>query len=147
MEFSEFLTWETLASLGGSVALVVAVVQLLKLPLDKVWKVPTNYIVYAVSLLVMLGVQQFALGGLNIETGLMAAVNAVIVTGLAMTAYRQIIEKPEVKKTSTKGYAVAELEAHDPTPTSEAAVQRALVYDHEREALQTDEDDRKQVEE
>lgn len=99
MEFSEFLSWETLATLGSVVALVVAIVQLLKLPADKVFgKVPTNYVVYGVSLLVMLAVQHFALGGLTIETGIMAAFNAVVVTGLAMISYRQLIERPEEAK-------------------------------------------------
>lgn len=101
MEFSEFLSWETLATLGSVVALVVAIVQLLKLPADKVFgKVPTNYVVYGVSLLVMLAVQHFALGGLTVETGIMAAFNAVVVTGLAMISYKQLIEKPEGQKTN-----------------------------------------------
>ena len=45
-----FFDWETLGTFAGAVAVTVFIVQLLKLPLDKVWKVPTRAVCYMIAL-------------------------------------------------------------------------------------------------
>lgn len=64
----------------------VAVVQLIKAPLDKVWKIPTRLLVYVVCLVLMLASAAFD-GGLTAENAALAVVNAVIPTLAAMGAY------------------------------------------------------------
>ena len=76
-------TWQSLGTMAGATAAVLMIVQFIKAPLDKIWKVPTRLIVYITALLILLAAQHFS-GGLNIENALLAAVNAVMV---ALSAY------------------------------------------------------------
>ncbi len=100
MEVETFFTWEALGTFSGAVALTVFVVQLLKLPLDKWWRIPTQYIVYVVSLAVLLLAQSFipSKGGLSWNSGLLCAFNAMLVALSAMSVYTQLIEKVETVK-------------------------------------------------
>ena len=79
----EPFTWAYLASIAGATAATLLIVQFLKVPLDKVWKIPTRLFVYVIALLIMIIATVFT-GGLTIETALLAVVNAFIV---ALTAY------------------------------------------------------------
>jgi len=80
---AEPFTWAYLASIAGATAATLLIVQFLKVPLDKVWKIPTRLFVYVIALLIMIIATVFT-GGLTIETALLAVVNAFIV---ALTAY------------------------------------------------------------
>lgn len=80
---TEPFTWAYLASIAGATAATLLIVQFLKVPLDKVWKIPTRLFVYVIALLIMIIATVFT-GGLTIETALLAVVNAFIV---ALTAY------------------------------------------------------------
>lgn len=84
---TEPFTWAALGTIAGCTAFALLFVQLIKAPLDKIWHVPTRLLVYVVCLIVMLLSARFGEGGLNVETGLLAAVNAVIPTLSAMGAY------------------------------------------------------------
>lgn len=93
---TEPLTWQYIATIAGATAATLLIVQLLKLPLDKVWKIPTRIWVYIIALVLMLLATQFTVG-LDLQTGLLTAVNAVIVALAAMGAYEMTFAKAEKK--------------------------------------------------
>lgn len=72
-------TWGQLATILGATTAVVLIVQLFKFPLDRVWKIPTRLLVYFISLVILLLATYFT-EGLTVESGLLTALNAVIVT-------------------------------------------------------------------
>lgn len=83
---TEPFTWTALGTLAGCTAFALIFVQLIKAPLDKVWKIPTRLLVYVVCLIVMLLSTAFG-DGLTWNSALLAAVNAIIPTLAAMGAY------------------------------------------------------------
>lgn len=95
-----FFSWETIGTFSGAVALVVFLVQVLKLPLDKVYKIPTRFVVYVISLAVLVLAQAFvpALGGLTWQSGVLCVFNAALVALSAMSVYGIAIEGPETAK-------------------------------------------------
>lgn len=93
-----FLDWSVLGTFSGAVGLTVIIVQLLKLPLDHVWKIPTRYLVYVVCLAIMLLAQYFVGNQLSLQIIAITALNAVLGTLTAMALYEQIIALPEQKK-------------------------------------------------
>lgn len=82
----EPFSWASIATIAGATAATLLVVQLLKLPLDKVWKIPTRIWVYIISLVLMLAATHFT-SGLDWSAACLTAVNAVIVALSAMGAY------------------------------------------------------------
>ena len=82
----EPFTWKALGTIAGCTAFALLFVQLIKAPLDKVWKIPTRLLVYIVCLIVMVVSAAFT-DGLTLQSGLLAVVNAVIPTLAAMGAY------------------------------------------------------------
>ena len=95
-----FFSWEGIATFSGAVAAVVFIVQLFKLPLDKIGKIPTQYIVYLVSVGVLLLAQAFvpSLGGLSWQTGILCLVNGGLVALAAMSTYDVAIKRVEQSK-------------------------------------------------
>lgn len=89
---TEPFTWEYLATIAGATVATLLIVQLLKLPLDRVWKVPTRLIVYIIALVISMLAMLFT-GGLTIESGVLAAINAVIIALAAMGAYEITFRK------------------------------------------------------
>ena len=87
-------TWEQLATIAGATLATLLIVQLLKLPLDKVWKIPTRIIAYIIALIVMIVATHFTIGLTWSNVGL-AAINAVIVALAAMGAYEITFKKVE----------------------------------------------------
>lgn len=91
-------TWEQLATIAGATLATLLIVQLLKLPLDKVWKIPTRIVAYVISLIIVLLATHFTIG-LTWSNVALSALNAVIVALSAMGAYeltfRKIDEKNE----------------------------------------------------
>ena len=79
-------SWEYLATIAGATMATLLIVQLLKLPLDRVWKIPTRIVAYVIALILLLLATSFT-SGLTWSTGLLTAVNAVIVALAAMGAY------------------------------------------------------------
>ena len=94
---TEPFTWQQLATIAGATAAVLLIVQLLKLPIDKVWKIPTRIVVYVISLIILLLATLFT-DGLTVQTGLLTAVNACIVALAAMGAYEMTFRKLDEKK-------------------------------------------------
>ena len=91
---AEPFTWQYIATIAGATAATLLIVQLLKLPLDKVWKIPTRIWVYIIALALMLAATLFTTG-LDLQTGLLTAVNAVIVSLAAMGAYEMTFGRSE----------------------------------------------------
>ena len=83
---TEPFSWEQLATIAGATLATLLVVQLLKLPLDKVWKIPTRIVAYIIALVIMILATHFTTG-ITWSSALLAAVNAVIVALAAMGSY------------------------------------------------------------
>ena len=94
---TEPVTWEQLATIGGAAMATLLIVQLLKLPLDKVWKIPTRIIVFVISFIVLILATYFT-KGLSWNTALLTVINAVIVALTAMGAYELTFAKLEKRK-------------------------------------------------
>jgi hypothetical protein len=90
------VTWEQLATIGGAALATMLIVQLLKLPLDKVWKIPTRIIVFLIAFVVLILATYFT-DGLSWNTALLTVINAVIVALTAMGGYEMTFAKLEKK--------------------------------------------------
>ena len=88
------VTWEQLATIGGAAMATMLVVQLLKLPLDKVWKIPTRIIVFVIAFIILILATYFT-QGLSWSTALLTVINAVIVALTAMGGYELTFKKLE----------------------------------------------------
>lgn len=91
---NEYLTWEFLGTFAGATAATTLIVQFLKLRVDKVWKIPTRYIVYVISAIILFSVQIFA-GTLTTENIALTLLNAVVVSMAAMGTYDVTFSKVE----------------------------------------------------
>ena len=91
------VTWAQLATIGGASMATMLIVQLLKLPLDKVWKIPTRIIVFLIAAIVLTLATYFT-QGLTADTALLTIINAVIVALTAMGGYELTFAKLEHKK-------------------------------------------------
>lgn len=89
---AEPFTWSYLATIAGAAAFMLLFVQLFKVPLDKVWKIPTRAFAYIVSLAVMLAATAFTTG-LTVQTALLAAVNALVAALMAYGSYEVTFAK------------------------------------------------------
>ena len=90
-------TWVQLVTISGATLAVLLLVQVLKLPIDKIWKIPTRIVVYVISLIVLLLATHFTTG-LTVSDGILAAFNALIVTLAAMGAYELTFRKYDDNK-------------------------------------------------
>lgn len=95
------VTWEQLATIGGAAMATMLIVQLLKLPLDKVWKIPTRIIVFVIAFVVLILATYFT-QGLSWNTALLTVINAVIVALTAMGGYELTFAKVEKKKVNAE---------------------------------------------
>ena len=93
---TEPFTWAYLVTIGGATVAVLLFVQVIKLPLDKIWKIPTKIVVYFVSLIVLLLATYFTTG-LTVSDGFLAAFNALIVTAAAWGLYEVTFKKLDEK--------------------------------------------------
>ena len=94
VEVGEPLTWTYLATIAGAAAFTLLVVQFLKAPLDKVWKIPTRVFAYVVALSVMLVATAFTTG-LTVDNALLVGVNALLAALSAYGAYEVTFGKIE----------------------------------------------------
>ena len=94
---TEPVSWDQLATIAGAAMATMLIVQLLKLPLDKVWKIPTRIIVFLIAAVVMLLATYFT-KGLTWNTALLTLMNAVIAALTAMGGYELTFAKIEKKK-------------------------------------------------
>lgn len=87
-------SWEQLATIAGAALATMLIVELLKLPLDKVWKIPTRIIVFLIASIVMMLATYFT-QGLTWNSATLTILNAVIAALTAMGGYELIIKKIE----------------------------------------------------
>ena len=97
------VSWEQLATIGGAAMATLLIVQLLKLPFDKVWKIPTRIIVFVISFIV-LGLATYFTTGLDWNTALLTVINAVIVALTAMGGYELTFKKIEERQADKNNY-------------------------------------------
>lgn len=90
-------TWEQLATIAGCALATLLIVQLLKLPIDRVWKIPTRIIVFLISAVIMVTATYFS-QGLTWSSGLLCAMNAIISALSAMGAYEMTFAKADARK-------------------------------------------------
>lgn len=90
------VTWAQLATIGGAAMATMLIVQLLKLPIDKVWKIPTRIIVFLIAAIILCLATYFT-QGLSWNTALLTVINAVIVALTAMGGYELTFAKIEKK--------------------------------------------------
>ena len=95
------VSWDQLATIGGAAMATMLIVQLLKLPLDKVWKIPTRIIVFVIAFVVLILATYFT-QGLSWNTALLTVINAVIVALTAMGGYELTFAKLEKKKVNAE---------------------------------------------
>lgn len=85
-------TWGYLATIAGATAATLLIVQFLKVPLDKVWKIPTRVVVYIIALIIML-IATALTTGLTLNNALLAIVNAFVVALAAYGSYEVTFAK------------------------------------------------------
>lgn len=91
---TEPVSWDQLATISGAALATLLIVQLLKLPLDKVWKIPTRIVVFVIAFVILLLATYFT-KGLTANNALLTVINAVIVALTAMGAYELTFHKME----------------------------------------------------
>ncbi len=93
---NDFMTWDFLGTMAGAVAATTLIVQFLKFPLDKVWKIHTRYVVYLIAFLLLFSVELFT-GHITLERTILLMLNAIIVTMAAMGTYEVTFKQTESK--------------------------------------------------
>ncbi len=94
-ELPDEFTWQYLATTAGAAVLAFAVVQFIKAPLDKIWKIPTRLLVYLLCLITLLISNAFLNYGLTIEMAALSVFNALIAAYSAYGMYEVFIRKKE----------------------------------------------------
>ena len=89
-------TWSYLATIAGATAATLLIAQFTKMPLDRVWKIPTRALVYVIAFLILLMAQLFT-GGLTVDKFVLTAVNAFVVALAAYGSYELTFAKIEKK--------------------------------------------------
>ena len=84
--------WAYLATIAGAAAFTLVFVQFFKIPLDKVWKIPTRLFVYFVAFVIMVLATHFT-AGLTVDSFMMAAANALLASMSAYGAYEVTFAK------------------------------------------------------
>lgn len=79
-------TWAYLATIAGATAATLLITQYLKVPLDKVWKIPTRLFVYLLALAIMVVATAFT-SGITPNSFLLSVLNAFIVALAAYGSY------------------------------------------------------------
>lgn len=89
----EQFTWELLATMAGATAATTLIVQFLKLPFDKVWKIPTRIVVYVIAAIIMFAVLIATAVPFSFNNVALTLINAVVVALAAMGTYEVTFEK------------------------------------------------------
>ena len=89
-------TWSYLATIAGATAATLLIAQFTKMPLDRVWKIPTRALVYVIAFLILFLAQLFT-GGMTVDKFVLTAVNAFVVALAAYGSYELTFAKIERK--------------------------------------------------
>jgi hypothetical protein len=93
----KFITWEFIGTFAGAVAVVVLIVQWLKLPIDRIWKIPTRIVVWIISMIVLFAYTFFK-GTLTPDSSFLIMLNSILITMTALGTYDVTVKKLEQKK-------------------------------------------------
>ena len=93
-------SWEQLATIPGAIAATLLIAQYMKFPLDKVWKIPTRFMVLVIAFMLMAGAQA-TIRGLTWPDVPLVAINAFVVALAAMGAYELTYAKKDAMNTGT----------------------------------------------
>lgn len=91
---NDYLSWGFLGTFAGAVFLVTCIVEFIKLPIDNVFKVPTRFVVYGISFIVVL-MTEFFLNRLTLNLLPLVFFNAVVITMASMGTYEMTFKKIE----------------------------------------------------
>lgn len=94
INMNEYLTWDFLGGFVGMVAVVTLIIEFLKFQTDKVWKIPTRYLVYVISV-VLLFITEYFTKGVVVEKIPLLFLNGILVTMTSMGVYDGIVKKIE----------------------------------------------------
>lgn len=89
-------SWDYLLTIAGCTVATLLLVQLLKLPIDRIWKIPTRIIVFAISFVIMLLASYFT-GNLSWSSAVLTIFNSAISALSAMGSYELTFAKIEKK--------------------------------------------------
>ena len=91
---TEPVTWEYLVTIAGVSLMTLLIVQFIKAPLDKLWKVPTAFVAYMIALAILVAAHTMT-SGMNVNTFLLCLLNAFIAATSAMGMYEKTFRKIE----------------------------------------------------
>ena len=94
---TEPFTWQYLVTILGATAATVVIVQVFKLPLDKIWKIPTRIVVYFIALII-LELATYFTTGLDASSAILAVFNAFLVALAAYGSYELTFRKSDDAK-------------------------------------------------
>ena len=94
---TEPFTWQYLVTILGATAATVVIVQVFKLPLDKIWKIPTRIVVYFIALII-LELATYFTTGLDASSAILAVFNAFLVALAAYGSYELTFRYSDEKK-------------------------------------------------
>ena len=92
----EAFSWAYLATIAGAAAATLLIVQFAKAPLDKVWKLPTRWLVYLVALGILLLATAFT-EGLSLQRLPLVMLNAFLAALSAYGSYEITFAQREQK--------------------------------------------------
>lgn len=92
MEFTQFVSWEFLATFTGAVAGTVVVTQFTKNLAEKYLKLPTQVWSFVIALIIIL-LASFFTGTLNLSQAVLSVFNAVIISFAAKGGYDTFANK------------------------------------------------------
>ena len=90
-------SWAALATIIGATGATLLIVQYIKLPIDKLWKIPTRAIVYGISLVIVTSAQAFT-KGLRVADVPLLILNAYLVATSAMGTYEITFARKDALK-------------------------------------------------
>jgi len=88
-------SWQILGTTAGATAAVLLIIQYIKAPLYKLWKIPTRLLVYLLSAMITTGAQAFGFGSIVWADVPLLIVNAFVVAMAAMGSYEVTFAKLE----------------------------------------------------
>ena len=91
---ADFFSWAGIGTMAGAVAAVLIIVQYIKAPLDKVWKIPTRVVVYVIAFMLLMAADTVS-GNISWERVGLVILNSFIVSTSAMGTYEMTFKKSE----------------------------------------------------
>lgn len=88
------VTWEYLITVGGSSLMTLLIVQFIKAPLDRVWKLPTTLVAYLIALGILTAAHAMT-AGLDLSSFLLCLFNAFFSATSAMGMYEKTFRRME----------------------------------------------------